>query len=49
MGRPVEGNGQEVEDGGRAAEDVTGGPEVTEEGAHDPSPGHLGIGGTGGT
>ena len=30
-GRPVEGDGEEVEDGGGAAEDVTGGPHVTEE------------------
>ena len=46
-GRPVESNGEEVEDGGGAAEDITGGPEVTEEGTHDPSPGNLGKGGQG--
>ena len=43
-GWPVQGNGEEVEDGGGAAEDITGGPEVTEEGTHDPSPGDLGKG-----
>ena len=39
---PVEGYGQQVEDGSRAAEDVTGRPEVTQEGAHRPLLGHLG-------
>ena len=40
-GRPVEGDGEEVEDGGGAAEDVTGGPDVTEEGAEYPGTTYL--------
>ena len=38
---PVESYGQQVEDGSRTAEDITGRPEVTQEGAHDPLLGHL--------
>ena len=40
-GRPVEGDGEEVEDGGGAAEDVAGGPHVTQERAEDPGATYL--------
>ena len=38
---PVQGDGEEVKDGGGAAEDVTGGPDVTEEGAEYPGTTYL--------
>ena len=40
-GRPVEGDGEEVEDGGGAAEDVAGGPHVTQERPEDPGATYL--------
>ena len=38
---PVQGDGEEVKDWGGAAEDVTGGPDVTEEGAEYPGTTYL--------
>ena len=38
---PVQGDGEEMEDGGGTAEDVTGGPDVTEEGAEYPGTTYL--------
>ena len=38
---PVQGDGEEVEDGGGAAEDVAGGPHVTQERPEDPGATYL--------
>ena len=39
--QPVDGDGQQMKDGGRAAEDVAGGPHITEIGPKGPLHAYL--------